>query len=87
MKYKAMPGSVIIKIDEKEQVEQRESGLLLVTKDKHSATEVAEVLSVGDERDDIKVGSKILFPPTTGLNIGKGIYYLKYDDICAIVSD
>ena len=87
MNYKAMPGSVIIKINEKADVETRDSGIMLVTKEKYGATEVAEVLSVGDERDDLKVGMKILFPPTTGLNISKGIYYLKYEDICAIVSD
>lgn len=87
MNYKAMPGSVILKVTVKDEIEQRESGLFLVTKEKMNSTEIAEVLSVGDERDDIRVGTKVLFPPTTGMSIGKGIYYLKYEDICAIVSD
>lgn len=87
MNYKAMPGSIIIKVNIREEMEQTQSGLVLITKDKMGATEVAEVLSVGDERDDIKVGTKVLFPPTTGMSIGKGIYYLKYEDICAIITD
>ena len=82
-----MPGSIIIKVNIREELEQTQSGLVLITNDKMGATEVAEVLSVGDERDDIKVGTKVLFPPTTGMSIGKGIYYLKYEDICAIITD
>ena len=87
MKYNAMPGSVIIKIEAKQQVSQTQSGLVLVESESRSSTEVAEVISVGDERDDIKVGTKILFPTSTGLKIDKTTYYLKYEDICAIISE
>ena len=85
MKYKAMPGSIIIQTDGKEAVSQTASGLVLVEKADRGATEVAVVLSVGDVRNDIKEGTKILFPTSTGLKIDKNIYYLKYEDICAIV--
>lgn len=87
MKYKAMPGSIIIQTDGKEAVSQTASGLILVEKADRGTTEVAVVLSVGDDRDDIKEGTKILFPTFTGLKIDKNIYYLKYEDICAIVDD
>lgn len=85
MKYKAMPGSIIIRTDGKEAVSQTASGLVLVEKAERGITEVAVVLSVGDVRDDIKEGTKILFPTSTGMKIDKNIYYLKYEDICAIV--
>lgn len=85
MKYKAMPGSVIIKIKDTESVSTTTSGLIVVNKADRATTEVAEVLSVGDEREDIKEGTKILFPTSTGLKIDKNIYYLKYEDICAII--
>lgn len=80
-----MPGSIIIQTDGKEAVSQTASGLVLVEKADRGTTEVAVVLSVGDVRDDIKEGTKILFPTSTGLKIDKNIYYLKYEDICAIV--
>lgn len=80
-----MPGSIIIQTDGKEAVSQTSSGLVLVEKADRGTTEVAVVLSVGDVRDDIKEGTKILFPTSTGLKIDKNIYYLKYEDICAIV--
>lgn len=85
MKYKAMPGSIIIRTEGKESVTQTQSGLVLVEKAERGVTEVAEVISVGDIRDDIKEGTKILFPTSTGMKIDKNIYYLKYEDICAIV--
>lgn len=80
-----MPGSIIIQTDGKEAVSQTASGLVLVEKADRGTTEVAVVLSVGDVRDDIKEGTKILFPTSTGLKIDKNIYYLKCEDICAIV--
>lgn len=87
MQYKAMPGSIIISVPEKdEKVSKTESGLFLVNKQEVGTTEIAEVISVGDERDDIKEGTKVLFPTSTGLKIASGIYYLRYEDICAIVS-
>lgn len=85
MEYKAMPGSIIIKIDGKEQVETRASGLVVVESAATGTTTVAKILSVGDERDDLKVGMSILFPSSTGLKIDKNVYYLRYEDICAIV--
>lgn len=85
MKYKAMPGSIIIRTEGKESVTQTQSGLVLVEKAERGVTEVAEVISVGDIRDDIKEGTKVLFPTSTGMKIDKNIYYLKYEDICAIV--
>lgn len=81
-----MPGSVIIKTEGKEQVTQRQSGLMVVEAADRSATTIAEVISVGDVRDDIKVGTKLIFPTSTGLMIAKNIFYLKYEDICATVS-
>lgn len=87
MKYKAMPGSIIICTEDKDSVSQTASGLVIVEKAERSATEVATVLSVGDVRADIKEGTKILFPTSTGMKIDKNIYYLKYEDICAIVSE
>jgi len=87
MKYKAMPGSIIIKTEGKESVTQTQSGLVLVEKADRGVTEVAEVLSVGDIRADIKEGTKILFPTSTGMKIDKNIYYLKYEDICAIIAE
>lgn len=86
MNYKAMPGSIIIQIEEKAQVNKQESGLFLVEKVEKAGTTVADVLSVGDEREDLKAGMKILFPTNTGLLIDKNIYFLKYEDICAIVN-
>lgn len=80
-----MPGSIIIKVKGKESVSQSASGLIVVEKSELGTTEIAEVLSVGDVRDDIKQGTKILFPTSTGLKIDKNTYYLKYEDICAIV--
>lgn len=85
MKYKAMPGSIIIRTEGKESVTQTQSGLVLVEKAERGVTEVAEVISVGDIRDDIKEGTKVLFPTSTGMKIDKNVYYLKYEDICAIV--
>lgn len=86
MEYKAMPGSIIIQIDApKEQVSARDSGLFVVEKPELGHTTVAKVLSVGDEREDLKAGMSILFPTATGLKIDKTIYYLKYEDICAII--
>ncbi len=85
MIYNAMPGAVIIKIEAKAEITQRESGLVLVEKADKSATTIAEIISVGDVRDDLKVGMKILFPSNTGLQIAKDTYYLKYEDICATV--
>lgn len=87
MIYTAMPGSVILKVTEQSKVEQLESGIVMVSKADTASTEVAEVLSVGDVRDDLKAGTKILFPTSTGLKISKGIFYLKYEDICAIIED
>ena len=87
MKYKAMPGSIIIRVKDTESVSATNSGLIVVNKRDVSTTEVAEVLSVGDERDDLKPGSKILFPTATGLKIDKGVFYLKYEDICAIIEE
>ena len=81
-----MPGSVIIKTEDKEQVTQRQSGLVLVESSDKSSTTIAEVISVGDIRDDIRVGTKLIFPTNTGLMIAKNIFYLKYEDICAVVS-
>lgn len=86
MIYNAMPGAVIIKIEQKTEITTRESGLLLVEKQDKSATTVAEIISVGDIREDLKVGMKILFPSNTGLQIAKNIYYLKYEDICATIT-
>jgi len=85
MKYNAMPGSIIIQMDEKAKVTETASGLVLVEQGDKSTTTVAEIISVGDEREDLKVGMKVLFPNNTGLKIGKNIYYLKYEDICATV--
>lgn len=83
--YKALSGRVIIKADIKGQVSERESGLVVVKQTEDTTAIVAEILSVGDERDDLKVGMKILFPPNTGMKIEKNIFYLKYEDICVIV--
>lgn len=86
MKYTAMPGSIIIKTETDDaKVTTTASGLAIVQNVERGATEIAEVLSVGDKRDDIKEGTKVLFPTSTGLKIAKNTYYLKYDDICAIV--
>lgn len=85
MTYNAMPGSVIIRVEEQEVVNERESGLVVVETKQKAAVEVAEVVAVGDSREDIKVGTKILFPTTTGLKLDSTHYYLKYEDICAIV--
>lgn len=88
MKYKAMPGSIIIKTDAKDSVTtQTSSGLVLVETAAKGTTEVAEVISVGDIREDIKEGTKILFPTSTGMKIDKNIFYLKYEDICAIIQE
>lgn len=85
MNYKAMSGSVIIKINGLETVSKRDSGLVVVSDTGHSkGTVLAEIISVGDERDDLKVGMKLLFLPSTGMLIAKNTYYLKYEDICAI---
>lgn len=86
MNYKAMPGSIIIEVEEKTQVSKQESGLFLVEKTEKAGTTIANVISVGDEREDLKEGMKILFPTNTGLLIAKNTYFLKYEDICAIVS-
>lgn len=86
MKYKAMPGSIIIKAESDDaKVTTTASGLAIVQNVERGTTEIAEVISVGDEREDIKEGTKVLFPTSTGLKIAKDIYYLKYEDICAIV--
>jgi co-chaperonin GroES (HSP10) len=87
MKYKAMPGSVIIQTNKKDEMQQTASGLFLPETANKSSTEIAEILSVGDERDDLKAGGKILFPTSTGLKIANNIYYLKYEDICAIIGE
>lgn len=86
MKYKAMPGSIIIRVKEQESVDKRESGLFVVESKQKAAVEVAEVVAVGDEREDILVGTKIVFPTSTGLKIDSTHYYLKYEDVCAIVN-
>ena len=86
MIYNAMPGAVIIKINEKAEVSKRDSGIYLVEKADKSATTIAEIISVGDVREDLKVGMKILFPSNTGLQIAKDTYYLTYEDICATVA-
>ena len=88
MKYNAMPGSIIIQIaDVSDVVKTHSSGLMLVEKTNAATTTVADVLSVGDEREDLKPGMKILFPSNTGLMIAKNIYYLRYEDICATISE
>lgn len=86
MIYNAMPGAVIIKINAKAGITTRESGLVLVEKTDKATTTIAEIISVGDVREDLKVGMKILFPSNTGLMIAKDTYYLKYEDICATVA-
>ncbi len=85
MIYNAMPGSVIIEIDEKAQVSETKSGLFVVEKADQNNTTVAKILSVGDVRDDLKPGMEILFPHNTGLKIAKNTFYLKYEDICAVI--
>lgn len=83
-----MPGSIIIKIESVEDVvKTAASGLLIVQKVDAATTTVAEIISVGDERDDLKVGMKILFPSNTGLMIAKNIYFLRYEDICATITE
>lgn len=87
MIYNAMPGSIIIKTTPKASTTTTESGLTLITKQSESSIEIAEVISVGDaDRVDIKVGDKVVFPNTTGLKIAENIYYLRYDDICAVLA-
>ena len=87
MKYNAMPGSIIVQINDKQAITELASGILLAESPEKSGVEVAEVIAVGDSREDIVVGSKILFPTATGLKIEKNIFYLKYEDICAIVNE
>lgn len=87
MKYNAMPGSIIIRIPQKEDTTVTASGIVLANKQDVAGVVTAEVLSVGDtERTDVKVGDKIVFPTSSGLLIDKNIYYLKYDDICAVIA-
>lgn len=88
MKYKAMPGSIIITIKEKTNISKHQnSSLLIVERTNTAGIEVATVVSVGDERDDIKIGTKILFPTETGLKIDANTFVLRYEDICAIVNE
>lgn len=87
MKYTALTGSIIIQTNIHDEPVQNNSGLFVMESKTKATTQIAEIISVGDERDDLKIGMKILFPTDTGLKLDKGIYYLKYDDICAIVND
>lgn len=86
MNYRAMPGSILIKVDEQEHVKKSDSGLLyMVESTEKRAVTVSEIIAVGDDREDLKPGMKIVFPTNTGLKIDKHVYYLKYEDICAVL--
>lgn len=82
-----MPGSIIIKTNPKDSTTKSDSGLIVVESVNKSSTEVAEIISVGDDRDDLREGTKILFPTSTGMKLDKNIFYLKYEDICAIIEE
>lgn len=82
-----MPGSIIIKTEPKEQISELRTGLIMVEAVAKGVTTIAEIISVGDDRADLRNGMKIVFPTATGLLIAPNIYYLKYADICAVVKD
>lgn len=85
--YKALRGTIIIRANVQENVSKTDSGLFIVKKEDRETIEVADVISVGEDITDIKVGDKILFPTSTGLRIDKNIFYLKYEDICAKIEE
>lgn len=87
MTYKAMRGTLILSAKEAERIEQRDSGLLIANAKDAGSTEIATVLSAGEDCGDITDGSKILYQTNTGFRLEKGIFYLKYEDVIAIIED
>lgn len=84
--YKALSGYVILRVPEIEKVEDKR-GILVVNDLDTGKTVVAEIISVGDERDDLKVGMKTLFQTNIGLSLDKEHYLLKYCDITALIDE
>lgn len=82
--YKALSGHIIIQAAEPSKVEETH-GILVVNNVDEGQTTVAEIISVGDDRDDLKVGMKTLFQTNIGLKLDKNHYLLKYEDITALV--
>lgn len=82
-----MAGTVILSVPEKDTVEQLDSGIIVTHTKDVGSTEVALVLSAGEDCGDIKDGSKILYQTNTGFKLDKGVYYLKYADIIALIEE
>ena len=82
-----MRGTLILSAPEKDRIEERESGLLVANAKDTGSTEVATVLSAGEECGDIVDGSKILYQTNTGFRLDKGVFYLKYEDVIAVIED
>lgn len=85
MTYKALRGTLILEVPVKDNIEQTKGGILIANNKTTGTTEIATVLSAGEDCGDIKDGSKILYQTNTGYKLDTGIHYLKYEDVIAVI--
>ena len=85
MKIKPLGDRVVIKMTEAEETTQ--SGIILTGAAKEKP-QVAEVVAVGPEKMDVKVGDKVLTSKYAGTEVkmdGETYTILKVEDILAVV--
>lgn len=94
MNYTAINNSIVVNVEQKEKITERDSGLFVITGKKDFNSVVGTVVSTSKRYNkfgneipvELKIGDKILVNLTTGLKLDENHIVLKYDDIFAIVN-
>lgn len=85
---KPLNDRVLLKVEREETTTK--SGIILTTEDEGAKTDFAEVLAIGPDVDNIKVGDEVIFDKYAGLPVDKdddSIIMLEENDIFAIVEE